>query len=134
MRLSMSRPSPSAPSQCSALGGACRARKFDAIGSNGAITSARRARMRKNAMIPPPISAARLRRKRLQNIEPVVCLVIANPRIEKAIRDVYKKVRGGHDECHDQQATLHDWEILRDNRLHHHATHTWPGEHGFYNN
>src|SRR5438094_8746392 len=135
MRLAMSRPSESVPSQCSDEGGCRRAPRSWTSGSYGASSGARRAHAAKRAMSAmattfsglPRMGAARAARRRPRT-ETDAALTTLRPRVEPEIRDVDEQVRDRVDDRSEQRDAEHRRKIERDRSRGRVAPETGPAE------
>src|SRR5690625_1032811 len=127
-RLNRSRPRPSVPRKYSDAppcpeGGCSRAMRDGAEGSCGASKGAKTAQMTGIASrVRPSRRFLLLKAERRP-------LVIADPRVKQAIRQVDDQLDGNENECDKYHSRLDKWKVTVANRLDHQSPDSRPGEH-----
>src|SRR6266851_1577899 len=134
IRLAMSRPSESVPSQCSGEGGFRRTARSSASGSYGASTGAKSAHAASIAMSASATTFKGLERmgaratSRIPRVESAAVLATLRPGVQPEIRDVDHEVRQRVDDRRQQGDAEHRGEIERDGGRGRVASKTWPAE------
>src|SRR5690625_5009806 len=140
MRLYVSRPKWSVPSQCSLLGGCSRLRRSCLFGSWVLRRGANTAVMMMSSSITTPKSVRGLRQKRRRAFDVrrgdsgrAVASAIAHPqsRVEVSVEDVNEEVDDCIGERKYENHTLDDREVFRPDRVDREPADARPGEDGF---
>src|SRR5262245_45073169 len=133
-RASVSRPSPSVPSQCSVLGARRRPNRSMSLGLWIGSTLANTANANASAIQAEASQKrmpSRLRPGEILETSasvPMSRTAMANPRIEYGVEHVDGKIHQDEPDSHEQDNTLQDYEIARIDSPNEQSPDSWQGE------